>query len=138
MTGDRHDVGLLSPVWAGGGVEPLVSDRAYLEAMLEVEVALAETQAGLGIIPASSVGPIRAAARSGRIEPVARAHRERPGADPRRGRGRARSPGGGGGGPRGGAGPPGAGRRRAGGGGRVRRGEGRGDGRGRGWRGGGG
>ncbi|WP_257138286.1 lyase family protein, partial [Streptomyces sp. wa1071] len=82
MTGDRHDVGLLSPVWAGGGVEPLVSDRAYLEAMLEVEVALAETQAGLGIIPAASVGPIRAAARSGRIDPVALAHGSRRAANP--------------------------------------------------------
>lgn len=43
------DSGLLSPVWAGGG--EALSDRAWLAAMLEVEVALVQAQAALGVAP---------------------------------------------------------------------------------------
>src|SRR5262245_34366252 len=41
-----------------------LSDRARVQAMLDVEVALSEVEAELGIVPASCVAPIRAAARA--------------------------------------------------------------------------
>ncbi|MEV4054890.1 lyase family protein [Amycolatopsis sp. NPDC049688] len=54
--------GWLAPAWAGTGAEALVDDRALLTAMLATEVALAEAQAELGVIPASAAAAIRAAA----------------------------------------------------------------------------
>ncbi|MET8827913.1 adenylosuccinate lyase family protein [Streptomyces sp. NPDC004610] len=81
-TASPADLGLLSPVRAGSGAEELLGDEAYLRAMLETEIALAETQAELGIIPAASVGPITEAARSGRIDPVALARGAREAANP--------------------------------------------------------
>ena len=41
-----------------------LSDRARLQAMLDVEVALADAEAELGIIPRSSVAPIREIGRA--------------------------------------------------------------------------
>jgi len=43
-------------------------DRDYLQALLDVEVALAAAAAASGVIPASCVGDIRAAARADRYE----------------------------------------------------------------------
>jgi 3-carboxy-cis,cis-muconate cycloisomerase len=63
-----QDTGLLAPVWAGTGAAALVSDEAWLQAMLDVEVALARAQARLGVIPRAAVGPIEAAARAGRFD----------------------------------------------------------------------
>ncbi|MYV53652.1 3-carboxy-cis,cis-muconate cycloisomerase [Streptomyces sp. SID3212] len=76
------EVGLLAPVWAGTGVESLVSDEAYLRAMLEVEVALTETQAELGVVPAASLGPLREVARGDRIDLAALAREARDAANP--------------------------------------------------------
>lgn len=45
-------------------VDAAFTDQAGLQALLDVEAALAEAQAALGIIPASAAGPIRAAARA--------------------------------------------------------------------------
>jgi 3-carboxy-cis,cis-muconate cycloisomerase len=45
-----------------------LSDDARLQAMLDVEVALAEAQAAVGIVPASCVDPIRDAARADRYD----------------------------------------------------------------------
>ncbi|MHC0430204.1 nitrosuccinate lyase [Streptomyces sp. O3] len=45
------DAGLLSPVRAGTPVEPLVGDRAWLQAMLDAETALARAQARMGLVP---------------------------------------------------------------------------------------
>lgn len=59
------DTGLLSPVWPGTGMDTLLADEAWVGAMLEFEVALARTQARLGVIPSSAVGPIEAAAKQG-------------------------------------------------------------------------
>ncbi|MFJ4651861.1 adenylosuccinate lyase family protein [Nocardia sp. NPDC088792] len=76
------DSGLLSPVRAGAPVEDLVSDDAWIEAMLEVELALARAQARLGIIPADVVGPIHLAVRSHRFDARALARASRGAANP--------------------------------------------------------
>ncbi|MFJ8444219.1 3-carboxy-cis,cis-muconate cycloisomerase [Kitasatospora griseola] len=57
------DTGLLSPVRAGTPIEGVVGDRAWLQAMLDAEAALARTQAGLGVVPESAAEAITALAR---------------------------------------------------------------------------
>ncbi|MFD7729623.1 3-carboxy-cis,cis-muconate cycloisomerase [Kitasatospora phosalacinea] len=57
------DTGLLSPVRAGTPVEAAVGDRAWLQAMLDAEAALARTQAGLGVVPGPAAEAITALAR---------------------------------------------------------------------------
>ncbi len=52
------DSGLLSPMWAGAGVQDMLSDEAWVAAMVEVEVALARVQARLGVIPPSAAAAI--------------------------------------------------------------------------------
>lgn len=76
------DTGLLSLVWPGTGLDRVLADEAWVEAMLSVEVALARTQARLGVIPESAVGPIADAARDARIDPAALAVRARGSANP--------------------------------------------------------
>lgn len=61
---DHLDTGLLSPVRAGTPVEAAVGDRAWLQAMLDAESALARAQARCGTVPASAAGVITAAARA--------------------------------------------------------------------------
>jgi 3-carboxy-cis,cis-muconate cycloisomerase len=58
-TGDH---GILAPAWAGTGAADLVDDDALLTAMLDTEVALAEAQAELGVIPVAAAKAIRDAA----------------------------------------------------------------------------
>lgn len=48
MTGDS---GLLSPGWAGTGIDDLLDDRTWLTAMIKVEAALARAQAEIGMVP---------------------------------------------------------------------------------------
>lgn len=60
------DTGLLSPGWAGSGID--LSDEAWIRAMLAVEVALADTQAELGVIPQAAADAIGHAARSAPID----------------------------------------------------------------------
>ncbi|GAA2809903.1 lyase family protein [Kitasatospora paracochleata] len=70
MTGQPFpgtDSGLLSPVRAGTPVEEAVGDRAWLQAMLDAEAALARAQAGLGTVPARAADAITAAARADRF-----------------------------------------------------------------------
>ncbi|MFD7832070.1 adenylosuccinate lyase family protein [Kitasatospora sp. NPDC059803] len=75
--GDRHDPhdahdaagiltdsGLLSPVRAGTPVEAAVCDRAWLQAMLDAEAALARAQAGLGTLPKTAADTITRLARA--------------------------------------------------------------------------
>ncbi|WP_018681784.1 class-II fumarase/aspartase family protein [Actinokineospora enzanensis] len=52
------DSGLLAPVWAGTEVSEIVTDEAWVVAMVEVEVALARAQAELGVIPAEAAAAI--------------------------------------------------------------------------------
>jgi 3-carboxy-cis,cis-muconate cycloisomerase len=56
---------LFGPLFGDLGVAAHLSDRARLQAMLDVEAALAEVEAQLGIVPHACVGPIRAAAQAG-------------------------------------------------------------------------
>lgn len=65
------DYGILAPAWAATGVAELVDDDAVLRAMLATEVALAEAQAELGVIPAGAAVAIRAAAVPAHIDPAA-------------------------------------------------------------------
>lgn len=76
------DKGLLSPVRAGVPVESVVSDDAWLEAMLEVELALARAQARLGLIPVDAVGQITAAVGTHRFDARAIATAARGAANP--------------------------------------------------------
>src|SRR6266850_7807352 len=55
---------LLGPLFGDSEVAVDLSDRARLQAMLDVEAALADVEAQLGIVPRSAVDPIRAAARA--------------------------------------------------------------------------
>ncbi|GGX26870.1 lyase family protein [Streptomyces noursei] len=58
------DTGLLSPVRAGVPVEEAVGDRAWLQAMLDAEAALARAQATLGTVPPAAAAAISRAARA--------------------------------------------------------------------------
>ena len=62
------DYGILAPAWAATGAAELVDDNALLTAMLATEVALAEAQAELGMIPAGAAMAIRAAAAPASID----------------------------------------------------------------------
>ena len=59
---------LFAPLFADADVLDQMSDRARLQAMLDVEAALAEVQAELGIIPREAAVPIREAARADRYD----------------------------------------------------------------------
>ncbi|AXG81980.1 3-carboxy-cis,cis-muconate cycloisomerase [Streptomyces paludis] len=76
------DLGLLSPVWAATPVAAAVSDRAWLQAMLDAEAALSRAQARLGTVPASAARVITEAARADRIDLAALARQARESANP--------------------------------------------------------
>ncbi len=61
---EAHPAGsaLLSPIFASAAVGAAFSDRAMLQAMLDFEAALGAAEAEAGVIPATSVAPIRSAA----------------------------------------------------------------------------
>lgn len=62
------DYGILAPAWAATGAAELVDDNALLTAMLATEVALAEAQAELGVIPADAAAAIATAAVPAHID----------------------------------------------------------------------
>ncbi|MFB8142061.1 lyase family protein [Streptomyces parvus] len=62
--GPGPDAGLLAPVCAGTPVEAAVDDRAWLQAMLDAEAALARAQATLGTVPPGAAAAITEAARA--------------------------------------------------------------------------
>lgn len=76
------DAGLLSPVRAGTPVEAVVSDIAWLQAMLDAEAALARAQARLGTLPGAAAKAITSCARAELIDPVAIARGARETANP--------------------------------------------------------
>ncbi|GAA3057656.1 class-II fumarase/aspartase family protein [Actinokineospora globicatena] len=78
MTGT--DSGLLAPVWAGAEAADLVTDEAWVAAMVEVEVALARAQATFGVIPEAAADAIAGAVAD--IDVVDLAVRSRGGANP--------------------------------------------------------
>lgn len=55
---------LFDPLFGDPAVTARLSDEARVQAMLDVEAALAGAEAALGVIPASAAPPIRAAARA--------------------------------------------------------------------------
>jgi len=59
---DGVDVGLLSAVRAGGTAEAATGDRAFLQALLDAEVALTRAQATLGLAPVSAADALAAVA----------------------------------------------------------------------------
>lgn len=62
------DTGFLSPGWAGTGADHLLDDRAWLAAMVEVELALARAQAKVGIVPPDVPDAIAAAVDLARFD----------------------------------------------------------------------
>ncbi|WP_406299858.1 adenylosuccinate lyase family protein [Embleya sp. NBC_00888] len=64
----EQDAGLLSPVRVGTPVEAAVCDRAWLQAMLDAEAALARAQARLGTLPRVAAEIITATARAERFD----------------------------------------------------------------------
>jgi 3-carboxy-cis,cis-muconate cycloisomerase len=62
------DYGILAPAWAATEAADLVDDNAVLTAMLDTEVALAEAQAELGVIPAGAAAAIKVAAVPAHID----------------------------------------------------------------------
>lgn len=58
---------LFSPGWSGSAVAEATADTAFLQAMLDVEVALAEAQASLGVIPPAHAVVIRRSAVASRF-----------------------------------------------------------------------
>lgn len=76
------DHGILAPAWAATGAADLVDDHALVTAMLDTEVALAEAQAELGVVPAAAAAAIRAGAAGADIDPAALAAGVRETANP--------------------------------------------------------
>ncbi|MEV4442151.1 adenylosuccinate lyase family protein [Streptomyces sp. NPDC049577] len=76
------DSGLLSPVRAGTPAEAAVCDRAWLQAMLDAEAALARAQARLGTLPERAARIITGAARAERLDARALALASRETANP--------------------------------------------------------
>lgn len=76
------DAGLLAPTWAGTPVAAEVTDEAWLQAMLDAEVALVRAQHAVGLTPAAAVETIAAAARAERLDLAALAHASRAAANP--------------------------------------------------------
>jgi 3-carboxy-cis,cis-muconate cycloisomerase len=62
---------LFAPLFGDEEVAAHLSDRARLQAMLDVEAALADAEAQLGIVPRSCVAAIRNAARAGLYDAAA-------------------------------------------------------------------
>ena len=81
MTADP-DSGLLSPVRAGTPAETATGDRAWLQAMLDAEAALARAQARLGTVPAEAAEAITRAAEAGGMDVVELARGARATANP--------------------------------------------------------
>ncbi|WP_371666582.1 3-carboxy-cis,cis-muconate cycloisomerase [Streptomyces sp. NBC_00289] len=77
-----HDTGLLTPVRVGAPIEDVVSDRAWLQAMLETEAALARAQARLGTVPAFAAEAISATVRAHTFDLRGLARRARAAANP--------------------------------------------------------
>ncbi|MFI6766023.1 lyase family protein [Streptomyces sp. NPDC050355] len=81
-TPGETDAGLLSPVRAGTPVERVVGDRAWVQAMLDAEAALARAQASLGVVPAGAAAAITDTARAELLDPRALALAARETANP--------------------------------------------------------
>ncbi|MFL6111959.1 MAG: 3-carboxy-cis,cis-muconate cycloisomerase [Catenulispora sp.] len=79
---DAADHGLLSPGRVGSAAEAATGDQAFLQAMLDAEVALTRAQAVLGLVPAAAAEAVAAAARVDRFDVRGLALRARSGGNP--------------------------------------------------------
>lgn len=59
---------LLGSAFSNAALEPLIDARAWVQAMLDFEAALARAQARVGVIPAEAAAAIAAACRAERID----------------------------------------------------------------------
>jgi 3-carboxy-cis,cis-muconate cycloisomerase len=66
--GEVAPQGLVGPLFGSPAVDALVSDGAWLCAMLEVEAALAAAGAGAGVVPAAAAAEIADACREVRLD----------------------------------------------------------------------
>jgi 3-carboxy-cis,cis-muconate cycloisomerase len=76
------DSGLLAPTWAGTPAEAATCDEAWLQAMVEVEAALARSQARLGLMPTAYADVITKSAEADRLDVGALARAARAAANP--------------------------------------------------------
>lgn len=76
------DAGLLAPTWAGTQAAAEVTDEAWLQAMLDVEVALCQAQFEVGLTPAAALASIASQAHADRLDLVALAYAARGSANP--------------------------------------------------------
>lgn len=68
MPAQEMDTGLLSPGWADTSAAAILGDRAWVQAMLDAEVALARAQAQLGVIPQAAAEIVARAAHVDHID----------------------------------------------------------------------
>jgi 3-carboxy-cis,cis-muconate cycloisomerase len=61
--------GLLGPLFGGSRADPELTDRAFLQAMLDAERALAAASAAAGVVPEAAAAAIAAACQAGRFDP---------------------------------------------------------------------
>ncbi|MET7366523.1 3-carboxy-cis,cis-muconate cycloisomerase [Streptomyces sp. NPDC005566] len=78
----ESDAGLLAPGRAGSPAETATGDRAFLQAMLDAEAALARAQSDCGLAPAGAGRAVTAAADAGRFDVRDLALRARSGGNP--------------------------------------------------------
>jgi len=64
MTVNPVDSAILGGLFGSDAMRAVFAERRWLQAMLDVEAALAKVQAGLGIVPADAAARIAAAARA--------------------------------------------------------------------------
>ncbi len=79
---DGADYGLLSPAWAGTAVAALTGDRAFLQALLDVECAWIKVLAEAGYVDRSYVVPVAAAAFADQYDVASVADRAQGGGNP--------------------------------------------------------
>src|SRR5882757_758640 len=68
MTVNPADSAIFADLFGSTAMRELFSDPQRLQSMLDVEAALARSQAGLGIIPAAAASAITAAASVDRVK----------------------------------------------------------------------
>ncbi|MGA7205972.1 MAG: lyase family protein [Specibacter sp.] len=79
---EAADYGLLSPAWAGTQVAVRTGDRAFLQALLDIECAWVQVQADHGYADPAAVAPVQAAANAGLYDIAGIAARAQGGGNP--------------------------------------------------------
>ncbi|MEL6234632.1 MAG: lyase family protein [Pseudomonadota bacterium] len=71
MAVSPFDSAIFGTLYGDPEIAPLLSDAASVRAMMRVEAALAQAQAGLGMIPRDAADAIARAAQTGQVDPSA-------------------------------------------------------------------